>query len=111
MQLLMNRLIRFIPLILSCMVIQFVPLLANDLVYIHPLPNSRLVSPHTTLILRFQEKLSSDQSQDIYFKVIGNISGKKPGDVVLASDHRTLIFPYNECPSGNQPDRCHSDFT
>ena len=99
----MNRLIRFIPLIVSCMVIQFVPVLAHDLIYIHPSPNSRLASPHTTLILRFQEKLSSDQLQDIHFEVIGNISGKKSGDMVHASDHRTLIFkPHIEFELGER---------
>ena len=74
-----------------------------DIQYLHPLPDSRLVSQATTILLRFEKEHVLDLEDDVIFAVYGSKSGPCPGETVLSSDSRTLIFkPSSEFQSAER---------
>lgn len=65
---------------------------ANGIKYLHPLPDSRLHSPRTTIIVRFADNSPLRDARDVDFDVSGSISGEHQGDRLLSSDGETFIF-------------------
>ncbi|MFC2085559.1 aryl-sulfate sulfotransferase, partial [Bacteroidota bacterium] len=62
----------------------------------HPLPNSKFVSPSTTIIIRFNEHILFINKNDLEFSVTGALSGNHKGDIVYISNSKTFIFkPFN----------------
>ncbi|MBN1561230.1 aryl-sulfate sulfotransferase [candidate division KSB1 bacterium] len=77
---------------------------ANGIKYIHPLPSSRLHSPATTIIVRFENSSSMDP-HDVLFEVTGSSSGTHQGVTILSSDGETYIFkPANPFAAGETVD-------
>ena len=61
--------------------------------YIFPLPDSRAISPQTTIILRFhQEYTELIENLKNIIQVSGNQHGSYNGDIFFSSDNRTIIF-------------------
>ena len=93
--------------ILTIVFILTAPLLAvtgmPGLDYLHPLPESKFVSPSTTIIVRPQLRQKPFQASDVLFHVTGKASGKHTGETVLSSDRRTLIFkPHSQFTAGEK---------
>ena len=65
--------------------------LSAQIKYIHPLPESRLHSPGTNIIVRFDD--SSELSiNDVQFMLSGSSSGFIDGNKIMSSDGETFIF-------------------
>jgi Arylsulfotransferase (ASST)/Secretion system C-terminal sorting domain len=62
------------------------------IIYVSPLPGSKLVSPQSSMIIKSAEKLNAATISDNLFKVVGSESGIHRGKIILADDQRTLIF-------------------
>ncbi len=60
--------------------------------YYFPLEDSEYVSKGTTIAVRYGPILSEDGIRSLVFTVHGSKSGKHAGQVVLADDHKTVIF-------------------
>lgn len=78
-----------------CLLLISEPAAAQNLsapIYISPLPNAKLVSPGTTIAVRFREIVSSAALNDIRVQVTGTKSGAHRGSVILAQDKKTVIF-------------------
>lgn len=78
-----------------CLLLISEPAAAQNLsapIYISPLPNAKLVSPGTTIAVRFREIVSSAVLNAIRVQVTGTKSGAHRGSVILAQDKKTVIF-------------------
>ena len=63
--------------------------------YLSPRPGAVLVSPGTTIAVRYGPTLNAASVGDGLFQVEGSQSGRHTGRVILSDDHRTVIFrPY-----------------
>lgn len=60
--------------------------------YISPLPDAQLVSPDTTLSIRYGATVDAKVTQSVHFAVTGSKSGVHSGQIRLADDAQTLIF-------------------
>ncbi|MBN2010951.1 aryl-sulfate sulfotransferase [candidate division KSB1 bacterium] len=65
---------------------------AKEITYIHPLPNSKLVSPATSIIVRFKNKINTSEVKNVKFSIYGEISGQHDGQLIKARKNRTIIF-------------------
>jgi hypothetical protein len=66
---------------------------ADTIDYIHPLPGSSLLPKETVIITRFKDILPDQISnRSSFIEVIGEISGRVSGNIMLSSDKKTLIF-------------------
>lgn len=63
-----------------------------DIDYLHPLPESKYVSPSTTIIVLPHESQKPFHTKNFQFRVTGNESGLYSGETILSSDERTFIF-------------------
>src|SRR5438034_5785745 len=63
--------------------------------YLSPRPGAVLVSPGTTIAVRYGPTIDAASVRDGRFQVEGSQSGHHTGRVILSDDHRTVIFrPY-----------------
>jgi hypothetical protein len=60
--------------------------------YISPKPSSKLLSPGTTIAVRFPTELKADALKPDSFAVTGSKSGRGAGRVILADDKHTALF-------------------
>src|SRR5439155_1976527 len=64
-------------------------------IYISPRPGAGLVSPGTTIAVRYGPKIDAASVRDGLFQVEGAQSGRHTGRIILSDDHSTVIFrPY-----------------
>jgi len=69
---------------------------APSFIYSSPRPGAILVSPGTTITLRYAQAVDADALTAEAFAVRGAESGAHSGDVTLAGDGRTVIFTPHE---------------
>ncbi len=62
------------------------------IVYTSPLPGSQYLPSGTTITIRLANPPSAVEFSQLRFEVNGSLSGKHPGKINLANDHRTVIF-------------------
>lgn len=61
--------------------------------YVFPLPDSKALSPQTTIILRFhQQYIAQIDNLENLIQVTGSIHGSYTGTVFFSTDERTIIF-------------------
>jgi len=61
--------------------------------YVSPVPDSKMVSAQTNIIMRIGESLVSSIEKDTsLFVVIGSLSGKHQGHVSVSDDNETVMF-------------------
>jgi len=60
--------------------------------YYSPLQNSEYVSTGATIVIRYGPVLSAQNFADMKFTVEGSKSGSHAGRIILADDHKTVIF-------------------
>src|SRR5690554_164050 len=75
----------------------------DKFLYISPVPNSKLNSAGTNIIIRYNEDPFNSSALNNQSGIIvkGNRSGIKEGEIILTSDNRTLIFkPYSQFTKG-----------
>jgi Arylsulfotransferase (ASST)/Secretion system C-terminal sorting domain/Cep192 domain 4 len=74
----------------------------NKFVYLSPVPDSKLNSKETNIIIKTDNKLdNSVAGNSSYIIVTGNKSGRHPGKIILTEEDRTLIFkPYVKFADG-----------
>ncbi len=60
--------------------------------YLHPVPNSQLVSDSTTIITRLHNDAQLDLPDQVQFQVRGSRSGLHSGETILSEDSKTFIF-------------------
>jgi len=73
--------------------------IAQNITYISPVPDSKLNSSETHIILKTDGLFDNSYLNKII--VTGNISGVHSGNAVLAEENKTLIFkPYNKFADG-----------
>lgn len=60
--------------------------------YYSPLQNAEYVSKGATIVVRYGPVLSDQVLTDIKFNVKGSKSGFHEGQIILADDHKTVIF-------------------
>ena len=65
---------------------------AVDPQYYSPLQNAEYVSKGATIIVRYGPVLSDKNLPDMKFSVKGSKSGFHEGQIILADDHKTIIF-------------------
>lgn len=65
---------------------------AVDPQYYSPLQNAEYVSKGATIIVRYGPVLSDKNLPDMKFSVKGSKSGFHEGQIILADDHKTVIF-------------------
>lgn len=73
------------------------PLFANDrwpadFEYLHPIPNSSLLSDSTTIITRLYDDGELQDPTDVQFQVTGSKSGSHSGETLLSRSTQTFIF-------------------
>lgn len=61
-------------------------------IYLAPQPGAELISPGTTIAVRYGVTLDLTVTDGVHFTVIGDRSGLHTGRVILAEDQQTLIF-------------------
>ena len=67
--------------------------LADGYQYVFPGPGAKYVHPNSTIILRFGNVSPEDVTNlETLIKVSGEKSGTHPGETIIASDKRTIIF-------------------
>ena len=92
-----KRLLLFLIVVLCSL-----PLVANNVQaqdvpeYVSPSPGATLVLPATTIAFRPGATINRQSLISDLFHVVGTLSGKHTGQVVLADDQRTVIFKPNE---------------
>ena len=64
----------------------------NGFQYVNPLPNSQYAAPQSKIILRQGKLIDKSSISNDLIKVTGSLSGYHPGTILLANDHKTLIF-------------------
>lgn len=64
--------------------------------YLSPRPGAQLVSPATTIAMRFASTLATEQLKMVAVTAEGNTTGLHTGQLRLADDQRTLIFMPDE---------------
>src|ERR1700690_1377517 len=60
--------------------------------YYSPLKNAQYVSTGATVVVRYGPILSAQDLAGVKFTVQGSKSGSHAGQVILADDHKTVIF-------------------
>jgi hypothetical protein len=63
--------------------------------YISPAPGATMVRPGTTIAIRPGQLLDERSLANALFQVVGTLSGRHEGQIVLADDQRTIIFKPN----------------
>lgn len=64
----------------------------NSYQYISPISGSSMILPETNIIIRERNKIDEATLINNNLTVIGSISGKHQGSLVLSDDQRTIIF-------------------
>ena len=64
----------------------------SNIRYLHPLPDSRFVTPATTIIARFNNDSLLINNNDVEFSVSGLLSGTHQGQTIISRESRTFIF-------------------
>ena len=84
----------FSTLLIFSAVVQYVNAtqLPDDIEYLFPLPDSRYVTPATTLILRFTEDGLPIDENTVSLTVSGSTGGDYEGNIIISSDLETIIF-------------------
>ena len=91
------KIIKFLILVFSLLIaffeVRFTHATTNTIQYLSPIPNAKLVSKETAIIIRYKECDSYNLSiLSKLFHVEGNISGRHHGKVILSDDNKTLIY-------------------
>lgn len=60
--------------------------------YVNPVPNSIYVSANTNIIIRQGELINKNSVSANIINVIGSVTGKHTGRLLLADDNKTLVF-------------------
>ena len=60
--------------------------------YVNPVPNSIYVSANTNIIIRQGDLINKNSVSANILSVIGSVTGKHTGRLVLADDNKTLVF-------------------
>ncbi len=60
--------------------------------YSIPAPGSKYNQPESTIAIRFGSVIDRGSLQDNLFDIVGSISGRHNGSIVLADDQKTIIF-------------------
>jgi hypothetical protein len=75
----------------------------HSIKYLYPLPYSKLVSPWTTIIVRFNNDTGLNNTEDIRLTVMGQKSGNHSGQTILTEDKHSFLFkPLLKFESGEQ---------
>ena len=92
---------KFTKLFLVCLLVLTPSILAQEsstslYQFISPVPNSKMILPETNIIIREGSEINQSTIINNNLTVIGSISGKHHGSLVLSDDQRTIIFkPFN----------------
>src|SRR5271157_4947959 len=60
--------------------------------YYSPLQNAKYVSKAATIVVRYGPVLSDQNLDELKFIIRGSESGLHAGQIILADDHKTVIF-------------------
>ena len=106
MQLFFSRKLMIIKFIATSLVLVYT-LVASDkkqYQYISPVPNSKYISPSTSIIIRFTQISPKDLTNLLSFiQIHGEVSGIHPGKTKIAKDGKTIIFrPDNNFTLGEE---------
>ena len=71
--------------------------------YYSPLQNAEYVSKDATIVVRYGPVLSNQNLDDLKFTIQGSKSGLHAGKIIIADDHKTVIFkPVSPFTPGEQ---------
>ncbi len=106
MQLFFSRKLMIIKFIATSLVLIYT-LVASDrkhYQYISPLPDSKYISPSTSILLRFTQISPKDLTNlSSFIQIRGEVSGTHPGKIKIAKDGKTIIFrPDNKFTLGEE---------